>query len=447
MYALALHPNAVQHSSIARPNKLTHTDNTPTMQRPPINLAPSPRVPHTTLHTCANGTRLYTLHNSKQGVIRVSFIFRAGTSWQSVPFSASATINTLSEGTEQFSALEIAERLDFVGSYFDANIDRDWAVLTYCSLSKFARETFEIAEQVVLHPTFPEREIGVYCTKRKEQLIVQRSKPDHLSRELFGKSIFGADHPYGVTSPAEAYDALTREDIEHFYRTHYTAENCFAVLCGDITEEHIAHTKAILEQLPHGSLDQRTIPTPISIPRAELKVEGAVQSCLKIGRTLFPRTHPDFVPMQVVSTALGGYFGSRLMQNLRERHGYTYGAYAAMINLDRSGYFVMSADVASEYTSAATEEMLKEVESFCSEPMRDRELQMVKNIIFGDVMRIFDGPFGVADVTIENIQNGTDNGYTERFLQQVASITAEQLQEVATKYLQKDLLTITTVGE
>ena len=417
------------------------------MQRPPINLAPSPRVPHTTLHTCANGTRLYTLHNSKQGVIRVSFIFRAGTSWQSVPFSASATINTLSEGTEQFSALEIAERLDFVGSYFDANIDRDWAVLTYCSLSKFARETFEIAEQVVLHPTFPEREIGVYCTKRKEQLIVQRSKPDHLSRELFGKSIFGADHPYGVTSPAEAYDALTREDIEHFYRTHYTAENCFAVLCGDITEEHIAHTKAILEQLPHGSLDQRTIPTPISTPRAELKVEGAVQSCLKIGRTLFPRTHPDFVPMQVVSTALGGYFGSRLMQNLRERHGYTYGAYAAMINLDRSGYFVMSADVASEYTSAATEEMLKEVESFCSEPMRDRELQMVKNIIFGDVMRIFDGPFGVADVTIENIQNGTDNGYTERFLQQVASITAEQLQEVATKYLQKDLLTITTVGE
>ena len=447
MCALALRPNAAQHSSTARPNKLTHTDNTPTMQRPPINLAPSPRVPHTTLHTCANGTRLYTLHNSKQGVIRVSFIFRAGTSWQSVPFSASATINTLSEGTEQFSALEIAERLDFVGSYFDANIDRDWAVLTYCSLSKFARETFEIAEQVVLHPTFPEREIGVYCTKRKEQLIVQRSKPDHLSRELFGKSIFGADHPYGVTSPAEAYDALTREDIEHFYRTHYTAENCFAVLCGDITEEHIAHTKAILEQLPHGSLDQRTIPTPISTPRAELKVEGAVQSCLKIGRTLFPRTHPDFVPMQVVSTALGGYFGSRLMQNLRERHGYTYGAYAAMINLDRSGYFVMSADVASEYTSAATEEMLKEVESFCSEPMRDRELQMVKNIIFGDVMRIFDGPFGVADVTIENIQNGTDNGYTERFLQQVASITAEQLQEVATKYLQKDLLTITTVGE
>lgn len=417
------------------------------MQRPPINLTPNPRVPHTTLHTCANGTRLYTLHNSNQGVVRVSFIFRAGTSWQSVPFSASATINTLSEGTERFSALEIAERLDFVGSYFDANIDRDWAVLTYCSLSKFAPETFEIAEQVVLHPTFPTREVEVYCAKRKEQLIVQRSKPDHLSRELFGQSIFGVDHPYGVTSPAEAYDRLTREDIALFYSTHYTAENCFAVLCGDITEEHIARTKAILEQLPHSIVSKRTVPAPTSTPRAELKVDGAVQSCLKIGLPLFPRTHPDFIPMQMVATALGGYFGSRLMQNLRERHGYTYGAYAAMINLDQSGYFVMSADVASEYTEAAIGEMLHEVERFCSEPMGDNELQMVRNIIFGDVMRIFDGPFGVADVTIENIQNGTDNSYTERFLQQVASITAEQLQQVAAKYLQKDLLTITTVGE
>lgn len=416
------------------------------MKRPPINLTPELRVPHTTLHTCANGTRLYTMHNSKQGVLRVSFIFRAGTSWQSVPFSASATINTLSEGTERFSALEIAERLDFVGSYFDANIDRDWAVLTYCSLSKFASETFEIAEQVVLHPTFPEREIEVYCTKRKEQLIVQRSKPDHLSRELFGKSIFGAEHPYGITSPAEAYDSLCRGDVEEFYRTHYTAEGCFAVLCGDITDEHIARTKAILEQLPHGATFERTIPAPAPQQFATLNVGGAVQSCLKIGTPLFPRTHPDFIPMQMVATAMGGYFGSRLMQNLREQHGYTYGAYSAMINLDQSGYFVMSADVASDYTEAAIGEMMAEVERFCSKPMEERELQMVKNIIFGDVMRIFDGPFGVADVTIENIQNGTDNGYTERLLNQVATAQAAHLQEVASKYLIPSKLTTTIVG-
>lgn len=376
----------------------------------------------------------------------MSFVFRAGTSWQTVPFSASATVNTLSEGTEKYSAQEIAERLDFVGSYFDANIDRDWAVLTYCSLSKFAAETFDIAEQVLLHPTFPEREMAIYCAKRKEQLAVQRSKPDHLSRELFGRSIFGADHPYGITSPAEAYDTLCRGDVEEFYRTHYTAEGCFAVLCGDLSKADIERTMAILEQLPHGEKLVAHIGAPCPVKHAKLEVEGAVQSSLKIGLPLFARTHQDFIPMQMVATAMGGYFGSRLMQNLRERHGYTYGAYAAMINLDRSGYFVMSADVATEYTDAAIGEIISEVERFCTEPMSERELQMVKNIIFGDVMRIFDGPFGVADVAIENIQNQTDNSYTERFLRQVASATAEELQQVAAKYLLPSSLTTTIVG-
>lgn len=376
----------------------------------------------------------------------MSFVFRAGTSWQTVPFSASATVNTLSEGTEKYSAQEIAERLDFVGSYFDANIDRDWAVLTYCSLSKFAAETFDIAEQVLLHPTFPEREMAIYCAKRKEQLAVQRSKPDHLSRELFGRSIFGADHPYGVTSPAEAYDTLCRGDVEEFYRTHYTAEGCFAVLCGDLSEADIERTMAILEQLPHGKKLVAHIGAPCPVKHAKLEVEGAVQSSLKIGLPLFARTHQDFIPMQMVATAMGGYFGSRLMQNLRERHGYTYGAYAAMINLDRSGYFVMSADVATEYTDDAIGEIISEVERFCTEPMSERELQMVKNIIFGDVMRIFDGPFGVADVAIENIQNQTDNSYTERFLRQVATATAEELQQVAAKYLLPSSLTTTIVG-
>lgn len=376
----------------------------------------------------------------------MSFVFRAGTSWQTVPFSASATVNTLSEGTEKYSAQEIAERLDFVGSYFDANIDRDWAVLTYCSLSKFAAETFDIAEQVLLHPTFPEREMAIYCAKRKEQLAVQRSKPDHLSRELFGRSIFGADHPYGVTSPAEAYDTLCRGDVEEFYRTHYTAEGCFAVLCGDLSEADIERTMAIVEQLPHGEKLVAHIGAPCPVKHAKLEVEGAVQSSLKIGLPLFARTHQDFIPMQMVATAMGGYFGSRLMQNLRERHGYTYGAYAAMINLDRSGYFVMSADVATEYTDAAIGEIISEVERFCTEPMSERELQMVKNIIFGDVMRIFDGPFGVADVAIENIQNQTDNSYTERFLRQVATATAEELQQVAAKYLLPSSLTTTIVG-
>lgn len=415
-------------------------------KRPEIKPISLPRVPHYQMHKTACGAPLYTLHNSTQSVVRVSFVFRAGTSYQSVPFSASAVVNTLSEGTANLSGRAIAEGLDFVGSYYDANIDRDWSVVTFCSLKKFTRETLDIAEEVILRPTFPEREIASYCAKRKEQLLVQRSKPEQLSREIFGKALFGENHPYGKTSSEECYDNLTPEILRDFYLAHYNQQSAFAVICGDFGEEVEERVAQILEGLPEGVTPSREIPPAEPTPMMKMTLEGAVQSSIKIGIPLFERSHPDFIPMQVVATAMGGYFGSRLMQNLREEHGYTYGAYAAMINLDQSGYFVMSADVANEHTQNAVEEMFGELERIASEPMSEEELAIVRKIIVGDAMRVFDGPFGAADVTIENIQNGESNDYTEKFLHRIETISPTELQSVANRYLQKNACVVTIIG-
>ncbi len=416
------------------------------MKRPEIHPISLPRVPHYEVTKAANGTPLYTLHNSTQGVVRVSFVFRAGTSYQTVPFSASTVVNTLSEGTQNLSGEQIAEGLDFVGSYYDANIDRDWSVVTFCSLGKFIDPTLDIAEEVILRPSFPEREIASYCAKRKEQLHIQRSKPEQLSRELFGKSLFGENHPYGITSSEEAYDDLTPELLREFYQAHYNAANAFAVISGDFGPEVEERVKAILAALPEGKEASREIPPLESVPFAKESLEGAVQSSVKIGIPLFSRTHPDFIPLQVLATAMGGYFGSRLMQNLREEHGYTYGAYAAMINLDQSGYFVMSAEVAAEHTDEAIAEFFNELERIASKPIGEEELEIVRKIIVGDVMRIFDGPFGAADVTIENIQNGERNNYTEHFMERVRTITPAELLAVAERHLQKNRCTVTIIG-
>lgn len=416
------------------------------MKRPEIHPISLPRVPHYEVTKAANGTPLYTLHNSTQGVVRVSFVFRAGTSYQTVPFSASTVVNTLSEGTQNLSGEQIAEGLDFVGSYYDANIDRDWSVVTFCSLGKFIDPTLDIAEEVILRPSFPEREIASYCAKRKEQLHIQRSKPEQLSRELFGKSLFGENHPYGITSSEEAYDDLSPELLREFYQAHYNAANAFAVISGDFGPEVEERVKAILAALPEGKEASREIPPLESVPFAKESLEGAVQSSVKIGIPLFSRSHPDFIPLQVLATAMGGYFGSRLMQNLREEHGYTYGAYAAMINLDQSGYFVMSAEVAAEHTDEAIAEFFNELERIASEPIGEEELEIVRKIIVGDVMRIFDGPFGAADVTIENIQNGERNDYTEHFMECVRTITPAELLAVAERHLQKNRCTVTIIG-
>ena len=327
---------------------------------------------------------------------------------QRVPFSASAAANMLAEGTRDMTAQQIAEQLDYYGSYFDVNIDRDYAYISFCTLSKFFGQTLAVAEQVLLHPTFPEEELRTYCAKRKQRLAIERTKVDVEAREAFARTMFGPEHPYGISADENDYDRLTRADVAEFYARHYTAANGFVVCSGRIGEQEREAVAALAERLPRSESETGT-PFPAPVTRHEAFVEhpGAVQSSIRIGRMLFPRQHPDFLGMQVVASVLGGYFGSRLMQNLREERGYTYGVVAAMVNFEQAGYFAVATQVGTDVTRDALREIYAEIERLRTEPMPDEELSLVKNIMIGEMMRILDGPFGIADVTIENILMAT----------------------------------------
>ena len=148
----------------------------------------------------ANGSALYTLASDDFEVLRITFVFRAGSAMQRVPFSASAAANMLAEGTRDMTAHQIAERLDYYGSYYDVNIDRDYAYISFCTLSKFFDETLAVAKQILLHPVFPEEELRTYCAKRKQRLAVERTKVDTQAREAFARALFGPSHPYGISS-------------------------------------------------------------------------------------------------------------------------------------------------------------------------------------------------------------------------------------------------------
>lgn len=310
----------------------------------------------------------------------------------------------LAEGTRDMTAHQIAERLDYYGSYYDVNIDRDYAYISFCMLSKFFDETLAVAEQILLHPIFPEEELRTYCAKRKQRLAVERTKVDTQAREAFARALFGPSHPYGISADEAQYDKLTRGDVAAFYESHYTADNGFTICSGRIGDHERQAVAALAERLPRRK-PEAGIPFPAPVTQHEARVDhpGAVQSSIRIGRLLFPRQHPDFLGMQVVASALGGYFGSRLMQNLREEHGYTYGVVAAMVNFEREGYFAVAAQVGTEVTQDALREIYTEIERLRAEPMPEGELSLVKNIMVGEMMRILDGPFGIADVTIENI--------------------------------------------
>ena len=416
------------------------------MKQPPLTIPSAVEVQSAEKQVLANGVTLHLLPTDDFEVLRVTFVFRAGSAVQQVPFSASTTANLLAEGTQRYTAHEIAEQLDFYGSWFDVNLDRDFAYISFATLSKFCRQTFGLAEEILLHPTFPEEELRTYCAKRRQRLRIDRQKVDVKAREAFAEALFGPQHPYGISFDETLYDKLTRANVEEFYRMHYTAENCFAVCSGRIDDEVREAVAAIAAQLPNGAMYIPEFPTPVIRTETRIAHPGAVQSSIRIGRLLFDRRHPDFVGMQVLATVLGGYFGSRLMRNLREEHGYTYGVVAAMVNFDREGYLAIATQVGTEATAAAVEAIRHEIERLRTEPVPEEELELVKKIMAGEMMRILDGPFGIADVTIENILCSRNNDVIDENLARIQTMTPADIRRLAQRYLAPDDLVTVVVG-
>ena len=415
-------------------------------QQPDIIIPDSVDMPRAEHHTSSNGVSIYTLYSNDFEVVRFTFVFRAGSAMQRKPFTASTAVNMLSEGSTRMSAQQIADELDFYGSYFDVNIDRDYVYVSFVSLSKFFSQTLSVAREIILNPAFDSKELRTYCMKRQQGLAIERKKIDVQSREIFGKALFGEEHPYGITSPESLYDDVTREDIVALYRELYTADNCFVVCSGNISDEVMRGIADIAETLPEGKTHLPEFPATATTYKVHKEVEGALQSSIRIGRLLFTRNHPDFVGMQVVATILGGYFGSRLMQNLREEHGYTYGVMAAMVNFEREGYLAIATQVTRDHTDDALREIYFEIERLRTELVPEEELQMAKNMMIGEILRILDGPFGIADVTIENIMCGFDNSSTERNVEIINAITAEDIQRLAEQYLRREDLVEVVVG-
>ena len=418
------------------------------MQQPELTIPTNIEVTLSLEHKSKNGVAIHVINTADYEVVRVSFVFGAGTRSQNHPFVASATANMLAEGSREFTAQQLAERLDYYGSYFDVNIDRDYAYITFCSLKKFFPQTAEVIEQIILHPVFPQKEVATYCTKRRQQLTIERQKVETKAREKFAQSIFGEKHPYGVSYSESEYDSITREHIEEHYNKLYTAQNSMIVCSGSITEDVLNRIKAIAEQLPKGERGMADgVPAFETSHYQRIHHAGALQSSIRMGRLLFQRTHPDFVPIQVLATILGGYFGSRLMQNLRERNGFTYGVFSAMVNFQHTGYLAIATQVGTEVTDEALKQIAHEIEILRTERVDEEELLLVKNIMAGEMMRILDGPFGIADVTTENILCGLDNSQINENLRRIRQTTPDDILRLAQKYLDpKDLVTV-VVGD
>ncbi len=405
---------------------------------PEIVIPTELKVKQESRYTTAKGVDIYSLQFTEYDVVRVSFVFKAGTKYQNTPFCATSVSGMLAEGCSGSSAREIAEILDFYGIYYDHSTDRDYSVITVCSLKRFFDITIELIGRMLSTPLFQNNEFDVYRNKRKQSIAIQRSKIDFIAREEFAKAMFGTNHHYGRSYKEESMDNLTVEELRSFHQSYYTCSNLFVVASGDIEEEDIKKIGDVADLLPIGSFTPHCGSEIVSQQATFVPWDDATQSVIRLGRILFTRDHPDFVATQVAATVLGGYFGSRLSSNLREDKGYTYGIFAGVINLEESGYIAISTEVESSITEDALNEIYIEIERLSNELVPLEELDIVKRVMAGEMMRILDGPFGIADITIENILTGRSNSYLNSHLQEIMSTTPERIMEISRKYFKKE---------
>lgn len=397
-----------------------------------------------------NGIPVYILNGGTQEVLKIDVMVNAGAIFSSKKLISPVAGLMLNEGTAHKTAHEIAEIFDFYGAYFQPSIEKDIAFCGLVSLSKHLGKTLPLFNEVLNNSIFPEKEVESLLKRRKQNFLVDSEKTSFVARELFNEQLFGANHPYGIKTCEQDYDTLTQKEVFDFYKTHYNSANYKIILSGKVSDKHIKLLNKELGQVLRSNT--LTIPQikPIiansTEPIISLK-EDAVQSSLRMGFLTVNKNHPDYLGLKVLTTIFGGYFGSRLMKNIREEKGYTYGIHSMLVSLQNSGFIGVAADVKAQHARETVVEIKKEMDKLCTDKISLDELNRVQNYMMGEMLQMFDGPFATSDSFKGVLQYEMRFEYFEKMKETILGITPEDLQALAQKHYQTNKLITVVAGK
>ncbi len=415
------------------------------IQPPVFNISiPEKQEPETIV--LSNGLNLHLLEGGSQEVAKIDFIFPAGSVQAAKSLVASTTNTLLAEGTRTMTSAQVSEKLDYYGAYLWQYTNYHYSVFTFFCLSRHLPELLPLIEEIIKEPVFPQEEIDIYLNRRRQEFMVDLQKVKILSARKFNKTIFGEGHPYSNILKMKHFDNITRDDIVDFHRRTYSPTNTHIVAAGlpgkDFTammERHFGcnwkSAAAIDDTL---TVDYK--------PGNKVVIDSydwAIQSSIRIGRPLFNRSHPDFIPASILNAILGGYFGSRLMTNIREEKGLTYGIGSSVMPMKHGGYWMVSSEVEAANRDLAVKEIFNEMARLRNEPVSIDELETVRNYITGEMIRSFDGPLATSDQFRGQLVSGLTMDYFSRYSQTLNTITPDELQQIARKYLvEEEFVTI-----
>lgn len=422
------------------------------LQPPPTHPLTQLVLPTPTVSHLPNGARLHVLAHDAQPVLRLQVVLPAGKRQEPRPSLAQLAARMLTEGTATRSAREIADTVAFYGASLDCEAGPDRATLTLYCLARHLPALLPLVAEVLAAPTFPADELRQTQQRMSQNVRVERQKTSYRASEELNRQLFGEDSAYGRPFDEASFGQLTADELRAFHATAYAPAGAEVFLSGDVAS-HTAEVAAVLGQWQAAPSPDAAFTAPAAALATEptglvtVPVEGSIQASLRVGRRWPALTETQTPELLLLVKILGGYFGSRLMRNIREDKGFTYGIHASVVPREEAVALVIGTDVNGESAAATRHEIAYELTRLQTEPLGDDELETVKNYTLGKLLGETTTVFEQADRYRYVVLQGLRPDYYTELVRRTQAATAEELQALARTYLSPaDMLTVVAGG-
>jgi zinc protease len=366
---------------------------------------------------------------------------------------AQLTAELLLEGTTQNDGGALIDRFERLGASVASSADWDGAAVTLTALTEHLRDAMQLLGEVLRSPSFPEREVERLKAERLAELLQLRAEPRGLADEMFTRLLYSPGSRYAIpeTGTEETVSAITRADVRGFYETRYRPGSITLIIAGDVSaneaEEMAGH--AFAEWKGSAPASCSAVDQPARRDRALHLVSkpDAAQTELRLGAVWLPRKHPDYFPSVVMNAVLGGLFSSRINMNLREKHGYTYGAFSSVDWRRQAGPLVVSTAVDSESTAPAAREAIGEIERFGDAPITDDELSLATSYLAGVFPIRYETTATIAGALAAMVEYGLPDDYYDTYRDHVRAVSSADVLRVTKAHLRPDALQMVVVGD
>lgn len=384
-----------------------------------------------------NGVEVYSINAGAEDVMMIEWVFNAGNWFEDANLQAATTNFLLKNGTSTKTAFQVNEHFEYYGAYLNRNCYAETANLSLHCLNRHLSELLPVVREILTDSVFAEEEIATYKQNMQQRLDVSLKKCDFVAGRLIDAYLFGENHPYGKYSKYEYYEALQRDQLLQFYKKYYQQGKFIIFMAGKLP----ANAEQLLNQyfgdLPVTAYEHKQmVVEPVTEKKFRITNDpNGVQGAIRMARPFPNRHHPDFPKVQVLNNIFGGFFGSRLMSNIREDKGYTYGIYSYLMNQVFESGWMISTEAGKDVCEATVAEVYKEMEILRNEKVDEEELMLVRNYMMGSILGDLDGPFHIINRWKTLILNGLDENYFYHSMNIIRTISADELQQLAQKYL------------